>query len=245
MENELYHHGIEGQEWGKRNGPPYPLDRKEHNRIVRSAEATGKRNLSYRRSRKYAKRMTDDDLNETIDRLKREEQYRRLVSQDKENKKIAKQAKKLNRQAKKQAKENEKKAEKDTKLKEQQQKEQKRQQRIQNSYLLARAKRVGEIATEKLATKFFENKAKEWLDVSVDDIENVGWTKMVNGTTYKGTGKKQYDASAKEWWYQTVERPTNSKSSTDDDGFVKAGPVIPRDTLNTSLATLKDITFWE
>lgn len=24
--NELYHHGIKGQKWGKRNGPPYPLD---------------------------------------------------------------------------------------------------------------------------------------------------------------------------------------------------------------------------
>lgn len=21
----LYHHGIKGQKWGKRNGPPYPL----------------------------------------------------------------------------------------------------------------------------------------------------------------------------------------------------------------------------
>lgn len=25
--NELYHHGIQGQKWGIRNGPPYPLDR--------------------------------------------------------------------------------------------------------------------------------------------------------------------------------------------------------------------------
>ena len=25
--NELYHHGIEGQKWGVRNGPPYPLVR--------------------------------------------------------------------------------------------------------------------------------------------------------------------------------------------------------------------------
>lgn len=24
--NELYHHGVTGQKWGKRNGPPYPLD---------------------------------------------------------------------------------------------------------------------------------------------------------------------------------------------------------------------------
>lgn len=25
--NELYHHGIKGQKWGVRNGPPYPLDK--------------------------------------------------------------------------------------------------------------------------------------------------------------------------------------------------------------------------
>lgn len=25
VENELYHHGIKGQKWGVRNGPPYPL----------------------------------------------------------------------------------------------------------------------------------------------------------------------------------------------------------------------------
>lgn len=26
MGNELYHHGIKGQQWGVRHGPPYPLD---------------------------------------------------------------------------------------------------------------------------------------------------------------------------------------------------------------------------
>lgn len=30
LNNELYHHGIEGQKWGVRNGPPYPLDEKDH-----------------------------------------------------------------------------------------------------------------------------------------------------------------------------------------------------------------------
>lgn len=28
MNNELYHHGVQGQKWGKRNGPPYPLNAK-------------------------------------------------------------------------------------------------------------------------------------------------------------------------------------------------------------------------
>ena len=27
VNNELCHHGIDGQKWGVRNGPPYPLNR--------------------------------------------------------------------------------------------------------------------------------------------------------------------------------------------------------------------------
>lgn len=30
--NELYHHGIKGQKWGVRNGPPYPLEEKAEHR---------------------------------------------------------------------------------------------------------------------------------------------------------------------------------------------------------------------
>lgn len=39
--NELYHHGIKGQKWGKRNGPPYPLNPQTHGAVVRSADREG------------------------------------------------------------------------------------------------------------------------------------------------------------------------------------------------------------
>ena len=32
---ELYHHGIKGQKWGERNGPPYPLDPNDHSALER------------------------------------------------------------------------------------------------------------------------------------------------------------------------------------------------------------------
>lgn len=34
-EHYLMHHGIPGQKWGKRNGPPYPLDEKDYSREER------------------------------------------------------------------------------------------------------------------------------------------------------------------------------------------------------------------
>lgn len=84
--NELYHHGIEGQKWGKRNGPPYPLSKSESRAIKRQAKIQAKqekimrkRGVSAATASKYAKQMTDEQLNSIIDRLKREDTYKELV----------------------------------------------------------------------------------------------------------------------------------------------------------------------
>lgn len=101
MSNELCHHGIDGQRWGVTHGPPYPLSRAEHRAVVKQAKkeaksraAAEKRNITYKKSKRYAKRMTDEDLNAAIDRLRREETYSQLVSKDKEAKAKAKEQKK-------------------------------------------------------------------------------------------------------------------------------------------------------
>ena len=87
MTDELLHFGIPGQRWGKQNGPPYPLSRAEHRAVVRSAKAAKRRGLSYESAKRNAKKLTDDDLDLALERLRREKEYAFLVSDGKrENK---------------------------------------------------------------------------------------------------------------------------------------------------------------
>ena len=45
---EIYHHGVKGQKWGVRNGPPYPLDRSGGKGIAKSGKGDRiKSNLQY------------------------------------------------------------------------------------------------------------------------------------------------------------------------------------------------------
>ncbi len=64
-DKELYHHGIRGQKWGKRNGPPYPLD------AIAKARA-------YRKRVKRIPNMSDKDIDKRTKRLEKERRLREL-----------------------------------------------------------------------------------------------------------------------------------------------------------------------
>ena len=160
--DELFHHGIDGQKWGVRHGPPYPLDREDHNEIVeRSQEATKKRHLSYERSGKYAKRMTDKDLNDTIDRLQREETYRRLVSKEREEKRAAKLAKQAKKEADERYKNQNELSKKQQELQEQQMKANKKAnsitKKVIENLLTKAASTAGTQVTKNLIDNYFKN----------------------------------------------------------------------------------------
>ena len=106
-EEYLQHHGIAGMRWGRRNGPPYPLlrrnmssEEKRENPAPSSSSNSGNGKDSAKKEVTSGvkvdtptgdktlpdnvplRKMSDKDLDQAISRMKKEKEYRSLASQD-------------------------------------------------------------------------------------------------------------------------------------------------------------------
>lgn len=63
----LVHHGIKGMKWGKRNGPPYPLDASDHSAAEKKAN-NGRYSQGVKQNRS---KMTDEERAEKIRKIKK------------------------------------------------------------------------------------------------------------------------------------------------------------------------------
>lgn len=77
MTNELYHHGILGQKWGKKNGPPYPLDAQG-----KAAVAKQRKQSNAQKRLEEVRNMSDAELKAATQRLRAEKEYLELSGKD-------------------------------------------------------------------------------------------------------------------------------------------------------------------
>lgn len=84
MNNELQHHGILGQKWGKRNGPPYPLSASKSASIKKRRKKTDddSEKEDRKKAMKNRRNLSTAELNERISRLKLEKQFKDLTEDD-------------------------------------------------------------------------------------------------------------------------------------------------------------------
>lgn len=95
--DELCHHGIQGQKWGKKNGPPYPLDQSQKSQAERKyrtdkghKSGQGKKptrgkvkwspvfGLHYERGQRTSETMSNRELQKRINRRQLEQRYNEL-----------------------------------------------------------------------------------------------------------------------------------------------------------------------
>ena len=72
LENELYHHGIQGQKWGVKHGPPYPLDKETSHKVSSKDHNSGKKGSRPWETKKYkSERENWSDDRKEVDELLR------------------------------------------------------------------------------------------------------------------------------------------------------------------------------
>lgn len=106
-ESELMHHGIKGQKWGDKNGPPYPLDKKEHMQVISSSKK--KKRVEAGKDAKEAKRMTRKEKKAwRVQRKQFKKNAKKLEMDKKKTKKFLRSQEKLHKKMEKQEKFNKK-----------------------------------------------------------------------------------------------------------------------------------------
>lgn len=70
MNNYLEHHGVDGQKWGKKNGPPYPLNRAGRAELRRQRRAA-KRN----RGRSDVEDLSFEDMQQKTEENRKKKAY--------------------------------------------------------------------------------------------------------------------------------------------------------------------------
>lgn len=90
--NEMYHHGIFGMKWGKKNGPPYPLKEGAHSAsekkagwrksLNNKADEDAKSNDYVNSRRTDINSMTNEELQSLVNRLNLEKRYKDLMKKD-------------------------------------------------------------------------------------------------------------------------------------------------------------------
>jgi hypothetical protein len=89
--NVLKHHGIEGQKWGVKNGPPYPLDEKTAKKVKSKSKEEAMKSGKASEVDAYKFEMSNDEIRQAINRI---ELYNKL--DDLKIKEISPNKKKLN-----------------------------------------------------------------------------------------------------------------------------------------------------
>lgn len=86
----LEHYGIDGQQWGVRNGPPYPLSRQKHDAVSAGSSKDKKANRKQLSSSDKAKKvisniedMSVQEIEEWIKRIEFEKKLEAISQEDK------------------------------------------------------------------------------------------------------------------------------------------------------------------
>lgn len=93
-ENDIQHHGVLGQKWGKRQGPPYPLDGSDHSAAEKKAGWINSLKTKHVENKK--KKYINKNLGIVGENTKKvDEELRNKVSKTKEYKEYSKAQKEL------------------------------------------------------------------------------------------------------------------------------------------------------